>query len=92
MINVDLQQLVQALDAETRRELEAAAERCLQRGGSKILVEDLLLSLLERRDGLLARALQHEIDHLNGVLYVDLMDYEIFDEDDEDDRETVKEA
>ena len=43
-------------------------------------------------DGLLARALQHEIDHLNGVLYVDLMDYEIFDEDDEDDRETVKEA
>ncbi len=63
MINVDLQQLVQALDAETRRELEAAAERCLQRGGSKILVEDLLLSLLERRDGLLARALQDaEVD------------------------------
>ena len=55
MINVDLQQLVQALDAETRRELEAAAERCLQRGGSKIL--------LERRDGLLARALQDaEVD------------------------------
>jgi len=35
-------------------------------------------------DGLLARALQHEIDHLNGVLYVDLMDYEIFPDDDED--------
>ena len=63
MINVDLQQLVQALDAETRRELEAAAERCLQRGGSKILVEDLLLGLLEHRDGLLARALQDaEVD------------------------------
>lgn len=63
MINVDLQQLVQALDAETRRELEAAAERCLQRSGSKILVEDLLLGLLERRDGLLARALQDaEVD------------------------------
>ncbi|MDH0142790.1 type VI secretion system ATPase TssH [Aquipseudomonas alcaligenes] len=63
MINVDLQQLVQALDAETRRELEAAAERCLQRGGSKILVEDLLLGLLERRDGLLTRALQDaEVD------------------------------
>ena len=63
MINVDLQQLVQALDAATRRELEAAAQRCLQRGGSKILVEDLLLGLLERRDGLLARALQDaEVD------------------------------
>ena len=58
MINIDLQQLVQALDAETRRDLENAAERCVARGGSKILVEDLLLGLLERPDGLLQRALQ----------------------------------
>ncbi|MBD9483268.1 type VI secretion system ATPase TssH [Pseudomonas sp. PDM14] len=58
MINVDLQQLVQALDADTRRDLEGAAERCLQRGGQKILVEDLLLGLLERPHGLLLRALQ----------------------------------
>ena len=58
MINVDLQQLVQALDAETRRDLENAAERCVVRGGSKVLVEDLLLGLLERSDGLLVRALQ----------------------------------
>jgi type VI secretion system protein VasG len=58
MINVDLQQLVQALDAETRRDLEQAAERCVRRGGSKILVEDLLLGLLERPESLLARALQ----------------------------------
>lgn len=58
MINVDLQQLVQALDAETKRDLEAAAERCVVRGGSKILVEDLLLGLLERPEGLLMRALQ----------------------------------
>lgn len=58
MINVDLQQLVQALDADTRRDLEQAAQRCLTRGGSKILVEDLMLNLLERTDSLLARALQ----------------------------------
>jgi len=57
MINVDLQQLVQALDAETKRDLEGAAERCVVRGGSKILVEDLLFGLLERSDGLLKRAL-----------------------------------
>lgn len=44
-------------------------------------------------DGLLARALQHEIDHLNGVLYVDLMDYEIFpDDEEEDDLDDVVEA
>ncbi|MBB4866926.1 type VI secretion system protein VasG [Pseudomonas nitritireducens] len=58
MINLDLQQLVQALDAETRRDLEGAAERCVARGGSRILVEDLLLALLERPQGLLQRALQ----------------------------------
>lgn len=58
MINVDLQQLVQALDSETKRDLEVAAERCVTRGGSKILVEDMLLGLLERPEGLLARALQ----------------------------------
>ncbi|GID04888.1 type VI secretion system ATPase TssH [Pseudomonas sp. 008] len=63
MINVDLQQLIQALDAETRRDLESSAERCVARGGSKILVEDLLLGLLERPTGLLARALQDaEVD------------------------------
>jgi type VI secretion system protein VasG len=58
MINVDLQQLVQALDAASKRDLEMAAERCVVRGGNKILVEDLLLGLLERPESLLARALQ----------------------------------
>ncbi|SDU91489.1 type VI secretion system ATPase TssH [Pseudomonas mucidolens] len=63
MINVDLQQLIQALDAETRSDLESSAERCVARGGSKILVEDLLLGLLERPQGLLTRALlDAEID------------------------------
>ena len=36
-------------------------------------------------EGLCARALCHEIDHLNGVLYVDIMDHEIFLEDLEQD-------
>lgn len=58
MSNVNLQQLIQALDAESRRDLEHAAERCVGRGGSKVLVEDLLLGLLERPQGLLSRALQ----------------------------------
>lgn len=63
MINVDLQQLIQALDAPSRRDLESSAERCVARGGSKILVEDLLLGLLERPQGLLMRALQDgEVD------------------------------
>ena len=32
-------------------------------------------------EDLLARALCHEIDHLDGVLYIDKMDHEIFQED-----------
>lgn len=58
MINVDLQHLVQALDADCKAELERSAERCVQRGGQKILIEDLLLGLLERPQGMLGRALQ----------------------------------
>ena len=34
-------------------------------------------------EGLLARAFCHEIDHLDGVMYVDKMDHEIFDSEDE---------
>jgi type VI secretion system protein VasG len=63
MINVDLQQLIQALDVESRRDLESSAERCVGRGASKVLIEDLLLALLERPQGLLGRALQDaEVD------------------------------
>ena len=36
-------------------------------------------------EDLLARCLCHEIDHLDGVLYTDKMDYEITDEDEEED-------
>lgn len=35
-------------------------------------------------EGLCARALNHEIDHLNGVLYVDIMDHEIFPDEADD--------
>ena len=35
-------------------------------------------------EGLLARAFCHEIDHLDGVMYVDKMDHEIFDDDEDD--------
>ncbi len=35
-------------------------------------------------DGLLARAIQHEIDHLDGILYVDKMDHEVFEDDEEE--------
>ena len=38
-------------------------------------------------EGLLARAFCHEIDHLDGIMYVDKMDHEIFDDDQEETQE-----
>jgi peptide deformylase len=52
---------IQGIRAEVRRPVAVKAT-LPQLDGSVIVVET---------DGLLARALQHEIDHLNGVLFVD---------------------
>ena len=41
-------------------------------------------------EGLLARAFCHEIDHLNGVLYVDLMEREIFPDEEPEDEKAEK--
>ena len=57
MINVDLQQLIRTLTTQVRRDLERSSERCVNRGGREVLVEDLLLALLEQPGGLLAKAL-----------------------------------
>lgn len=71
MMNVDLQQLIQALTAPTRCDLERCAERCVTRGGSEVLVEDLLLTFLEYPEGVLMRALQDagvDVGELHAVL------------------------
>lgn len=52
---------IRGLRAEVRRP-EAVKATLPQLDGSVLVVET---------DGLLARALQHEIDHLNGILFVD---------------------
>ena len=38
-------------------------------------------------EGFMARALCHELDHLDGVIYVDKMDHEIFIDDDDEDED-----
>ncbi len=71
MMNVDLQQLIQTLTAQVRRDLERSAERCVTRGGNEVLVEDLLLALLEHHDSLLVRALADagvEVGELQAIL------------------------
>ena len=56
MKSTNLQQLVQSLDQETKSALQSAAERCVARGGSEILIEDMLLALLEYEEGFFTAA------------------------------------
>ena len=76
---------------------QAGAEGCLSvpgRRGYVVRPNQVTVRAQDRKgkffeisgEGLLARAFCHEIDHLDGVMYVDKMDHEIFD-DDEDEEE-----
>lgn len=63
MINIDLQHLIRALDAPTKKDLEHAAQNCVARGGAKVSIEDFLFALIGREDGLLRHALLNaEVD------------------------------
>ena len=78
---------------------QAGAEGCLSvpgRRGYVVRPNKVTVRAQDRKgkeftvtgEGLKARALCHEIDHLDGVMYVDKMDHEIFeDEEDEEDTE-----
>lgn len=70
---------------------QAGAEGCLSlpgRQGYVVRPEKVTVRAQDRKgkpfeitaEGLKARAFCHEIDHLDGVLYIDVMDHEIFDE------------
>lgn len=41
-------------------------------------------------EGFMARALCHEVDHLDGKLYIDVMEYEIFENEDEAEAEETE--
>ena len=73
---------------------QAGAEGCLSlpgRQGYVVRPQKVTVRAQDRKgkpfeitaEGLKARAFCHEIDHLDGVLYIDVMDHEIFDEDKE---------
>ncbi len=63
MSAINLHQLIKALDAESKNALERAAETCVQRGGSEILIEDVLINFLDTPESFLNAALkQFSID------------------------------
>ncbi|MGH7468491.1 MAG: peptide deformylase [Longimicrobiales bacterium] len=74
--------LINPVILESSRQVERGEEGCLSIPGIKDIVERSFSVVAEgqlvdgtmRRleaDGLLARILQHEVDHLNGVLFID---------------------
>ena len=88
--------LVELINPEiiAREGEQAGAEGCLSlpgRQGYVVRPQKVTVRALDRKgkpfeitaEGLKARAFCHEIDHLDGVLYIDVMDHEIFDEDKE---------
>ena len=73
---------------------QAGPEGCLSvpgRRGHVVRPNKVTVKAVDRKghpfeitgEGLMARALCHEIDRLDGIVYVDKMEYEIFDEEDD---------
>ena len=65
-MKLELKTLIGALDANTRREIESAAQRAIQRNGTEILIEDVLFVMLNREESMFNKLLQqYEIDSTN---------------------------
>lgn len=58
MITIKLDELIQTLDLEEKQALEMAANHCVARLGSEILVEDYLLALLDKPTSFLNQTLR----------------------------------
>eukprot|EP01029_Cantina_marsupialis_P020139 TRINITY_DN469_c0_g1_i1.p1 TRINITY_DN469_c0_g1~~TRINITY_DN469_c0_g1_i1.p1 ORF type:complete len:745 (-),score=151.77 TRINITY_DN469_c0_g1_i1:48-2282(-) len=62
-MKLELKDLVNSLDLNTKKYLEQAAQRCVQRGGSEIIIEDVLYSMLENSSSVFRAVLeQYKID------------------------------
>lgn len=63
MLNVELQQLIKALDKESHLALEQAAQLCVSRGGHEVLCEDFILAILNNEQSFWNKAcMQFEIN------------------------------
>lgn len=59
----ELKELINNLDAISKRYIELSAQRCIQRGGSEILIEDVLYNFLENDNSVFRAVLsQYKID------------------------------
>ncbi len=62
-MKLELKEMINSLDINTKKYLEQAAQRCISRGGNEILIEDILYSMLENDSSIFNTVLAHyEID------------------------------
>ncbi len=57
-MKIELNDLIKILDTNSKTYLENSAQRCIQRGGSEILIEDLLYSFLDNPSSVFQSVLQ----------------------------------
>lgn len=57
-MKIELQDLINFLDKNTKSYIENAAQRCIQRGGNEILIEDVLYILLQSESSIFNGVLQ----------------------------------
>jgi type VI secretion system protein VasG len=58
-MKLELKELINSLDINTKKYLEQAAQRCIHRGGSDIFVEDVLYTMLENENSIFNSVLSH---------------------------------
>jgi type VI secretion system protein VasG len=62
-MKLELKELINSLDINTKKYLEQAAQRCVQRGGNEIIIEDVLYNMLENESSIFRAVLdQYKID------------------------------
>lgn len=62
-MKLELKNLINSLDINTKTYLEKSAQRCVQRGGNEIIIEDILYSMIENDSSIFRAVLeQYEID------------------------------
>lgn len=58
-MKLELKDLINSLDINTKKYLEQAAQRCIQRGGDEIIIEDILYKMLENSSSVFNLVLEH---------------------------------
>lgn len=62
-MRIELKDLINCLDNNTKKYLEQAAQRCIQRGGSEIIIEDILYVMLIENNSLFNKLLlQYQVN------------------------------